>query len=70
MYDSDLSITTSLLTSSVPYSGERPMKSTNLQTEFLLQIRKQQEDSATPLASNRPQHKDMTEKKTDRKERK
>jgi hypothetical protein len=46
------------------------MKSTNLQTEFLLQIRKQQEDSATPLASNRPQHKDMTEKKTDRKERK
>jgi hypothetical protein len=45
------------------------MKSTNLQTEFLLQIRKQQEDSATPLASNRPQHKDMTKKRlTERKE--
>jgi hypothetical protein len=36
------------------------MKSTNLKTEFLLQIQKQQEDSATPLASNRLQHKDMT----------
>jgi hypothetical protein len=34
--------------------------STNLQTEFLLQFRKQQEDSAILLASNKPQHKDRT----------
>jgi hypothetical protein len=33
--------------------------STNLRTEFLLQIWKQQEDSAILLASNRPQRKDM-----------
>jgi hypothetical protein len=45
------------------------MKSTNLQTEFLLQIQKQWEDSATPLASNRPQHKDITKKRqTEREE--
>jgi hypothetical protein len=46
----------------VPVSHLFPMKSTNLQTEFLLQIQKQREDSATPLASNRLQHKDMTKK--------
>jgi hypothetical protein len=46
------------------------MKSTNLQTEFLLQIQKQQEDSATPLASNRPQHKDMTKTRPTEREEK
>jgi hypothetical protein len=46
------------------------LKSTYLQTEFLLQIQKQREDSATPLASNRLQHKDMTKKRpTEREER-
>jgi hypothetical protein len=37
------------------------VKDTNLQTEFLLQIRKLQEDSAILLASNRLQHKDKTQ---------
>ncbi len=37
------------------------MKDTNLQTEFLLQICKLQEDSAILLASNRLQHKDKTQ---------
>jgi hypothetical protein len=37
----------------------------NLQTEFLLQFRKQQEDSAILLASNRPQQQGQ-DKKTDR----
>jgi len=42
--------------------------STILQTEFLLQFQKQQEDSAIPLASNRPHNKDQTKKqrKTER----
>jgi alpha-galactosidase/6-phospho-beta-glucosidase family protein len=42
--------------------------STILRTEFLLQIRKQWEDSAILLASNRPQNKDQTKKqrKTER----
>jgi hypothetical protein len=40
------------------------VKSTNLQTEFLLQIQKH---SAMLLASNRPQHKDMIKNRpTDR----
>jgi hypothetical protein len=60
MYDSDLTTTTSPLTSLAPYSGQRPVKNTNLQTEFLLQIQKQWEDSAILLTSNRPQHKDKT----------
>jgi hypothetical protein len=34
--------------------------STNLQTQFLLQFGKQQEDSAILLVSNKPQHKDKT----------
>ncbi len=38
------------------------MTSTILRTEFLLQIRKQWEDSAILLASNRPQNKDQTKK--------
>jgi hypothetical protein len=42
--------------------------STILQTEFLLQFRKQREDSAILLASNRPHNKDKTKKqrKTER----
>jgi hypothetical protein len=42
--------------------------STILWTEFLLQFRKQQEDSAILLASNRPHNKDWTKKqrKTER----
>jgi hypothetical protein len=36
--------------------------STNLQTEFLLQFRKQWEDSAILLASNRPHNKGQTKK--------
>jgi len=36
------------------------MKSTNLRIKFLLQIQKQWEGSAVLLASNRPQHKDIT----------
>jgi hypothetical protein len=42
--------------------------STNLQTEFLLQFRKQREDSAILLASNRPHNEDQTKKqrKTER----
>jgi len=39
----------------------------NLQTEFLLQFRKQQEDSAILLASNRPQQEGQDKKQTDRK---
>jgi hypothetical protein len=39
----------------------------NLQTEFLLQFRKQQEDSAILLASNRPQQEGEDKKQTDRK---
>ena len=44
------------------------MTSTNLQTEFLLEFRKRQEDSAILLASNRPHNKDHTKKqrKTER----
>jgi hypothetical protein len=37
------------------------VKNTNLQTEFLLQIQKQWEDSAILLTSNRLQHKDKTQ---------
>jgi hypothetical protein len=44
------------------------VKNTNLQTEFLLQIRKQREDSAILLASNRPQHKDNTKNRPTEKE--
>jgi hypothetical protein len=62
MYDSDLTITTSPLTSSAPYSGYRPVTSTNLRTELLLQFQKQREDSAKLLASNRPHNKDRTKK--------
>jgi hypothetical protein len=42
--------------------------STNLRTEFLLQFRKQREDSAILLASNRPHNEDQTKKqrKTER----
>jgi hypothetical protein len=36
--------------------------STILRTEFLLQFRKQREDSAILLASNRPHNKDQTKK--------
>jgi len=36
--------------------------STSLQTEFLLQFRKQWEDSAILLASNRPHNEDQTKK--------
>jgi hypothetical protein len=44
------------------------MTSTNLQTEFLLQFRKQREDSAILLASNRPQQQWQDKKtKNDRK---
>jgi hypothetical protein len=44
--------------------------STNLQTEFLLQFQKQQQDSAKLLASNRPQQKGQDkETKNDRKEK-
>jgi hypothetical protein len=39
----------------------------NLQTEFLLQFWKQQEDSAILLASNRPQQQGQDKKQTDRK---
>jgi hypothetical protein len=45
------------------------VKNTNLQTEFLLQIWKQQEDSAILLASNRPQHKDKTKNRPTEKEK-
>jgi hypothetical protein len=41
--------------------------SINLQTEFLLQFWKQQEDSAILLASNRPQQQGQDKKQTDRK---
>jgi hypothetical protein len=70
MYDSDLTISTSPLTSSAPYSGLRPVTSTILRTEFLLQFWKQREDSAILLASNRPHNKDQTKKqrKTKREE--
>jgi hypothetical protein len=43
------------------------VKNNNLQTEFLLQIRKQWEDSAILLANNRPQQKDKDKKQTNRK---
>ncbi len=43
------------------------MTSINLQTEFLLQFWKQQEDSAILLASNRPQQQGQDKKQTDRK---
>jgi hypothetical protein len=44
------------------------MTSTIMGTEFLLQFRKQREDSAILLASNRPHNKDQTKKqrKTER----
>ncbi len=44
------------------------MTSTLLRTEFLLQFRKQRENSAILLASNRPHNKDQTKKqrKTER----
>jgi len=67
MYDSDLTTTTSPLTSSDPYSGKRPVKRTNLRTEFLLQSQKQGEDSAILLASNRPRQQGQDKKQTDRK---
>jgi len=41
--------------------------STNLRTEFLLQFRKQWEDSAILLASNRLQRQGQDKKQTDRK---
>ncbi len=46
------------------------MKSTNLCTEFLLQIWKQQEDSAILSASNRPQRKDMLKNRLTEREEK
>jgi hypothetical protein len=48
--------------------GKGPVTITNLQTEFLLEFRKRQEDSAILLASNRPHNKDHTKKqrKTER----
>jgi hypothetical protein len=57
-----------ILTLSAPYSGQRPVTSTILQTEFLLQFWKQGEDSAILLASNRPHNKDQTkqQRKTER----
>ncbi len=51
--------TTSPLTSSAPYSGLRLVTSINLRTEFLLQFRKRQEDSAILLASKRPQQQGL-----------
>jgi hypothetical protein len=47
---------------------QKTEKYTNLRTEFLLQIRKQREDSAIILASNRPQHKDKTKNRPTEKE--
>jgi hypothetical protein len=44
--------------------------SINLQTEFLLQFQKQQEDSAILLASNRPQQEGQEKKQTNRKGKK
>jgi hypothetical protein len=40
--------------------------STNLQTEFLLQFRKQQEDSAILLAGNRPQQQRQDKRNKER----
>jgi hypothetical protein len=40
------------------------VKDTNLQPKFLLQVQKQQEDSAILLASIRPQHKDKTKNRS------
>jgi hypothetical protein len=45
------------------------VKSTNLQTEFLLQIWEQWEDSAILLASNRPQHKTKTKNRPTEREK-
>jgi hypothetical protein len=42
--------------------GREPSENTNLRTKFLLQIQKQQEDSAMLLASNK-QHKEITKKR-------
>jgi hypothetical protein len=44
--------------------------STNLQTEFLLQFWKQQEDSAILLASNRHNNKDKTKNRPKEREKK
>jgi hypothetical protein len=66
MYDNDLTIPTSPLTSSAPRT-KRPVISTILWTEFLLQFQKQWENSAILLASNRPDNKNQTKK--DRKEK-
>jgi len=44
--------------------------STNLQTEFLLQFWKQQEDSAILLASNRHNNKDKTNNRPKEREKK
>jgi hypothetical protein len=44
--------------------------SINLQTEFLLQFQKQQEDSAILLASNRPQQEGQEKNRSTERERK
>jgi hypothetical protein len=46
------------------------MTSTNLGTEFLLQFRKQQEDSAILLPSNRPQQQEQDKKRLTEREKK
>jgi hypothetical protein len=70
MYDSDLTTTTSPLTPSAPYGGQRPVTSINLRTEFLLQFQKQWEDSAILLASNRPQQEGQEKNRSTERERK
>jgi hypothetical protein len=70
MDDSALTTTTSPWTSSAPYSGSRPMTSTNLWTEFLLQFQQQWEDSAILLASNRPQQQGQDKKRLTQREKK
>jgi hypothetical protein len=45
-------------------------ESTNLHTKFLLQIQKQWEDPAMLLASNKQQHKQITENRIDKTHRK
>jgi hypothetical protein len=42
---------------------------TNLHTKFLLQIWKQQEDSAMLLASNKQQHKEITKNRKTQQDR-
>jgi hypothetical protein len=68
MYGSDFSITSSPLTSSAPYNQKRPVKILACIMRFLLQIWKQQEDSAMLLASNK-QHKEITKNRKTRQDR-